>query len=231
MQGHVLPQARHQHASDEFQPASSKHLFCAQHMHGAGSLANGSPPTPLASSVAIRAPASPILPCDPAAYVPLTSKRGRESGFCQSTSFRLLQFQFLLLSTNKVWSHLLPVPISTTTKKVPFFSPSMLRAAAARLPSLAARVRAPATRRSMGSGDVKRHPDLERWNNVRDNVDQIVDFSNPVSFMRAFVAVVVVPTVMYKLIVAEGLAPNGDGSTGVVLARKIKKETAAAAAE
>ena len=102
----------------------------------------------------------------------------------------------------------------------------MLRAAAARLPSLAARVRTPATRRSMGSGDVKRHPDLERWNNVRDNVDQIVDFSNPVSFMRAFVAVVVVPTVMYKLIVAEGLAPNGDGSTGVVLARKIKKETA-----
>ena len=107
----------------------------------------------------------------------------------------------------------------------------MLRAAAARLPSLAARVQTPATRRSMGSGDVKRHPDLERWNNVRDNVDQIVDFSNPVSFMRAFVAVVVVPTVMYKLIVAEGLAPNGDGSTGVVLARKIKKETAAAAAE
>ncbi len=22
-------------------------------------------------------------------------------------------------------------------------------------------------------GDVKRHPDLERWNNVRDNVDQV----------------------------------------------------------
>ena len=120
VQEHVLPQARHQHASDEFLPACSKHLFCAQHMHGAGSLANGSPPTPLASSVAIRAPASPILPCDPAAYVPLTSKRGRESGFCQSTSFRLLQFQFLLLSTNSLFS---PSPSSHShnNKKSSFF--------------------------------------------------------------------------------------------------------------
>ena len=72
VQEHVLPQARHQHASDEFLPACSKHLFCAQHMHGAGSLANGGPRTPLASSVAIRAPASP-MPCDPATFTALTS--------------------------------------------------------------------------------------------------------------------------------------------------------------
>jgi hypothetical protein len=97
-------------------------------------------------------------------------------------------------------------------------------------PRLAQRMRTPATQRSMGSGDVKRHPDLERWNNVRDNVDQIVDFSNPSSFFRAFVAVAVIPTIFYNLIVSEGLIPNGDGSTGVVLARKIKKEQAAAAA-
>ena len=95
---------------------------------------------------------------------------------------------------------------------------------------MARKIRTPATQRFMGSGDVKRHPDLERWNNVRDNVDQIVDFTNPSSFLRAFIAVAVIPTVFYKLIVDEGLAPNGDPSTGVVLARKIKKEAAASAA-
>ncbi|MGB1596996.1 MAG: hypothetical protein ACPIOQ_29830, partial [Promethearchaeia archaeon] len=76
VQEHVLPQARHQHASDEFLPACSKHLLCAQHMHGAGSLANGGPRTPLASSVAIRAPASP-MPCDPATFTALTSRGAR----------------------------------------------------------------------------------------------------------------------------------------------------------
>ena len=28
-------------------------------------------------------------------------------------------------------------------------------------------------KRFMAHGDVKRHPDLERWNNVRDNIDQV----------------------------------------------------------
>jgi hypothetical protein len=28
-----------------------------------------------------------------------------------------------------------------------------------------------------GHGEVKRDPDLERWNNVRDNVDQVCDVS------------------------------------------------------
>ena len=34
--------------------------------------------------------------------------------------------------------------------------------------------------------------------------------------MRAFISVVVIPVVFYKLIVAEGLIPNGDSSTGVL---------------
>ncbi len=34
----------------------------------------------------------------------------------------------------------------------------------------------PMPKRFMGHGDVNRNPDLERWNNVRDNIDQVIDF-------------------------------------------------------
>lgn len=55
----------------------------------------------------------------------------------------------------------------------------VVRGAATRLALHASRspvtrsVKSSMPKRFMGLGEVKRDPDLERWNNVRDNVDQV----------------------------------------------------------
>jgi len=76
--------------------------------------------------------------------------------------------------------------------------------------------RAPATRRAMGMQSVKQDPKLEQWNNVRDNVDELYDLTDPMTFMRTLVFAIIVPVAIYKYTVDEGFAPNGDGSTGVL---------------
>jgi hypothetical protein len=66
-----------------------------------------------------------------------------------------------------------------------------------------------------GKGEVKRQPDIERWNHVRDNIDQVFDPFKPDVMLKIVVFVVVGPALLYKHICNEGLIPNGDESSGV----------------
>eukprot|EP00292_Cryptomonas_paramecium_P018457 CAMPEP_0113666462 /NCGR_PEP_ID=MMETSP0038_2-20120614/2886_1 /TAXON_ID=2898 /ORGANISM="Cryptomonas paramecium" /LENGTH=115 /DNA_ID=CAMNT_0000581953 /DNA_START=1 /DNA_END=348 /DNA_ORIENTATION=- /assembly_acc=CAM_ASM_000170 len=65
------------------------------------------------------------------------------------------------------------------------------------------------------SGGVNKHPDLERWNHIRDNVDQIFDLSDPSTLAKAVIFGALIPYGIYKLVESEGFAVNGDSSTGI----------------
>eukprot|EP00287_Rhodomonas_sp_CCMP768_P013816 CAMPEP_0196757440 /NCGR_PEP_ID=MMETSP1091-20130531/103663_1 /TAXON_ID=302021 /ORGANISM="Rhodomonas sp., Strain CCMP768" /LENGTH=124 /DNA_ID=CAMNT_0042106215 /DNA_START=420 /DNA_END=794 /DNA_ORIENTATION=- len=71
-------------------------------------------------------------------------------------------------------------------------------------------------KRWMGDQGVKRVPIYERWNSVRDNIDLSFDlFKGPATFASTLFFGFGVPYLLYAGMMAEGMCPNGDDSTGV----------------